>query len=79
MSAKINKFYFVKNPDAANEALYQRAVAIAKTQDIVTARAISLGLRCGHNEIAMVMERMEREGIVGPKEKQSRRRVLVKS
>ena len=60
-----------------SDDMYDRAVALVAETRQASISMIQRRLRVGYNRAARMVERMEREGIVGPPDGTSRREVLV--
>ncbi len=67
-------------PEEEDEAdeVYDQAVAVVTEYRQASISFIQRKLRVGYNRAARIMERMEREGIVGPADGTNRRGVLVR-
>lgn len=63
--------------DAADDALYAQAVAIVTTDRKASTSYIQRRLQLGYNKCAALMERMEREGVVGPPNHAGKREILA--
>jgi S-DNA-T family DNA segregation ATPase FtsK/SpoIIIE len=63
--------------DDLSDDMYDRAVALVAETRQVSISGIQRRLRVGYNRAARMVERMEREGVVGPPDHQNRREVLV--
>jgi S-DNA-T family DNA segregation ATPase FtsK/SpoIIIE len=63
--------------DEADE-VYDQAVAVVAEYRQASISFIQRKLRVGYNRAARIMERMEREGVVGPADGSNRREVLVR-
>jgi S-DNA-T family DNA segregation ATPase FtsK/SpoIIIE len=63
--------------DEADE-VYDQAVAVVAEYRQASISFIQRKLRVGYNRAARIMERMEREGVVGPADGNNRREVLVR-
>ncbi|MBI2147923.1 hypothetical protein HYU19_05665 [Candidatus Woesearchaeota archaeon] len=63
------------SPD--DEILYQQAVTIVRKTRKVSASGLQRGLRIGYNEAARFVDRMEREGLIGPSDGVRLREVLM--
>jgi DNA segregation ATPase FtsK/SpoIIIE, S-DNA-T family len=59
------------------DEMYDRAVALVAETRQASISMIQRRLRIGYNRAARMVERMEREGIVGPGDGPNRREVLV--
>ncbi len=59
------------------EAVYQKAVAFVRSVSETSASWLQRDLKIGYNQAVKIIDRMEREGIVGPAEGSSPRRVLI--
>lgn len=62
---------------AASDDLYDRAVAVVHRDAKASTSYLQRRLAIGYNRAADLIERMERDGIVGPADKVGRRRVLL--
>ena len=67
----------LEEEDEADE-VYDQAVAVVTEYRQASISFIQRKLRVGYNRAARIMERMEREGIVGPSDGTNRREVLVR-
>ncbi len=67
-------------PEEEDEAdeVYDQAVAVVTEYRQASISFVQRKLRVGYNRAARIMERMEREGIVGPADGTNRREVLVR-
>jgi len=63
--------------DDAPDELYQEAVAIVAETRKASISMIQRRLRVGYNRAARMVERMEREGVVGPQDHLKEREVLI--
>jgi DNA segregation ATPase FtsK/SpoIIIE, S-DNA-T family len=66
----------VEDEDFSDE-LYDRAVALVAETRQASISMIQRRLRIGYNRAARMVERMEREGVVGPADGPNRREVLI--
>jgi S-DNA-T family DNA segregation ATPase FtsK/SpoIIIE len=66
---------------AEDDALYDRAVAVVTTAGTCSTSALQRELRLGYNKAAKLVERLERDGVVGPPAARAggRREVLVQA
>lgn len=62
-------------PDTHEEAMYERALAIVLECDNGSTSHLQRKLRVGYNVAAMLIEQMERRGVVGPPDHVGRREV----
>jgi S-DNA-T family DNA segregation ATPase FtsK/SpoIIIE len=62
-----------------SDEMYDRAVALVAETRQASISMIQRRLRVGYNRAARMVERMEREGIVGPADGPNRREVLVQA
>jgi S-DNA-T family DNA segregation ATPase FtsK/SpoIIIE len=62
-----------------SDDLYDRAVALVAETRQASISMIQRRLRIGYNRAARMVERMEREGVVGPADGPNRREVLIQS
>jgi S-DNA-T family DNA segregation ATPase FtsK/SpoIIIE len=62
-----------------SDELYDRAVALVAETRQASISMIQRRLRIGYNRAARMVERMEREGIVGPADGPNRREVLIQA
>jgi S-DNA-T family DNA segregation ATPase FtsK/SpoIIIE len=65
--------------DDLSDDMYDRAVALVAETKQVSISGIQRRLRVGYNRAARMVEKMEREGVVGPPDHQNKREVLVAS
>ena len=59
--------------------LYDQAVAVVLRDNKASTSYIQRRLQIGYNRAASLMERMEKEGIVGPANHAGKREILVES
>jgi S-DNA-T family DNA segregation ATPase FtsK/SpoIIIE len=64
--------------DEEDDELYEEAVRIVLETGKASTSLLQRRLRIGFNRAARLIERMEREGIVGPYEGSKPRRVIAK-
>jgi S-DNA-T family DNA segregation ATPase FtsK/SpoIIIE len=64
--------------DEEADEVYDQAVAVVTEYRQASISFIQRKLRVGYNRAARIMERMEREGVVGPADGTNRREVLVR-
>jgi S-DNA-T family DNA segregation ATPase FtsK/SpoIIIE len=64
--------------DELHDELYDQAVAIVAEMRTVSISILQRKMRIGYNRSARMIERMEREGIVGPADGAKPREVLIK-
>jgi DNA segregation ATPase FtsK/SpoIIIE, S-DNA-T family len=62
-----------------NDEMYDQAVAVVSEMPNASTSMLQRRLRLGYNRAARIIERMEREGIVGPADGARPREVLVRS
>ncbi|KJV70077.1 ftsK/SpoIIIE family protein [Orientia tsutsugamushi str. TA716] len=76
----INITSFSSNGDEStdDESLYKQAVQIVKTDKRVSTSYIQRCLRIGYNRAALIVEKMEREGVVSPPNHSGKREILIK-
>ncbi|XEO09334.1 DNA translocase FtsK 4TM domain-containing protein [Orientia tsutsugamushi] len=76
----INITSFSSNSDELtdDESLYKQAVQIVKTDKRVSTSYIQRCLRIGYNRAALIVEKMEREGVVSPPNHSGKREILIK-
>jgi S-DNA-T family DNA segregation ATPase FtsK/SpoIIIE len=65
--------------DEDNDELYDQAVAVVAEMGQASTSMVQRKLRIGYNRAARLIERMEREGIVGPADGARPREVLVRN
>ncbi|KJV55149.1 ftsK/SpoIIIE family protein [Orientia chuto str. Dubai] len=63
---------------ADDESLYKQAVQIVKIDKRASTSYIQRSLRIGYNRAALIVERMEREGIISPPNHSGKREILIK-
>jgi len=59
--------------------LYEQAVAIAVSRGKISTSALQRELGVGYNKAALLMSRMEKDGLVGPQEAAGKPRVVLRS
>ncbi|MBI4510804.1 MAG: DNA translocase FtsK 4TM domain-containing protein [Deltaproteobacteria bacterium] len=64
--------------DDLSDDMYDRAVALVAETQQASISMIQRRLRVGYNRAARMVERMEREGVVGPPDGTNRREVLIR-
>ena len=64
--------------DPEENAMYDQAVALVAEMRYASVSMIQRRLRIGYNHAARLVERMEREGVVGPSQGGKPREVLVR-
>ena len=62
-----------------SDDMYDKAVMIVAETRMASISAIQRRLRVGYNRAARMMDRMQKEGIVGPPDGQNRREVLIQA
>jgi uncharacterized protein (UPF0335 family) len=62
-----------------DEALYDQAVAIVRRDGKASASYVQRRLQLGYNRAAALMERMERDGVVGPPNHAGKREILAQA
>lgn len=72
-----SRTFVLKNPDAAYEALYQRAVRLVRGGERVTVHGLGKLLGTTYPQVHKIIARMESEGVVAPPDARGVRRVLV--
>jgi DNA segregation ATPase FtsK/SpoIIIE, S-DNA-T family len=65
--------------DEARDALYDQALAIVLDTRQASTSMVQRKLRIGYNRAARLIERMEREGVVGPADGAKPREVLIRA
>ncbi|MDP3940022.1 MAG: DNA translocase FtsK 4TM domain-containing protein [Deltaproteobacteria bacterium] len=68
----------VEGDDGEDDEVYDQAVAVVTQHRQASISFIQRKLRIGYNRAARIMERMEREGVVGAADVNNRREILVK-
>jgi len=63
--------------DDSGDALYDRAVALVVEEQKASTSFVQRHLQIGYNRAARIIERMEKEGIVGPANHVGKREILV--
>jgi ribosomal protein S25 len=64
--------------DELADELYDQAIAAVSTMQMVSISMLQRKMRIGYNRAARMIERMERDGIVGPADGAKPREVLIK-
>jgi len=62
-----------------SDGLYEQAVALAVARGKISTSALQRDLGVGYNKAAVLMTRMEKDGIVGPQEAAGKPRVVLKT
>lgn len=75
-AAGARQWYAVKDPAAFDEAIYKRAVVVARNLSCVSVHTLSLALHGGKPEVGRIIERMVREGLLSEPDIRGRRRML---
>ena len=65
------------DPEAAADELFDRAVALVVREQRASTSFLQRRLAIGYNRAADLMERMEREGLVGPASPVGKREILL--
>ncbi|MBM4352340.1 MAG: hypothetical protein FJ109_00870 [Deltaproteobacteria bacterium] len=63
----------------SGDDLYEQAVAIAVSRGKISTSALQRELGVGYNKAALLMSRMEKDGLVGPQEAAGKPRVVLRS
>ena len=66
----------IEEPAARGEELYERAVGIVRREGKPSTSTLQRRLAIGYSRAASLIERMERERVIGPAAEDGRRRVL---
>jgi uncharacterized protein (UPF0335 family) len=65
--------------DASDDALYAQAVQVVRAEGKASTSYVQRRLQLGYNKAAALMERMEREGVVGPPNHAGKREIIAQA